>query len=57
MKGKKVPCPVCGTEVFRYESPVPTVDIIIETEAQGKKGIVLIFRKMSRGPGPYPEDS
>ncbi len=45
MQGKKVPCPVCGTEVFKYESPVPTVDIIIETEAQGKKGIVLIFRK------------
>jgi ADP-ribose pyrophosphatase YjhB (NUDIX family) len=46
MKGKKVPCPHCGTEVFRYENPVPTVDIIIELEERGKTaGIVLIERK------------
>ena len=46
MKGKKVLCPRCGSEVFRYENPVPTVDIIIEIEADGrKKGIVLIHRK------------
>ncbi len=43
MKGKKVACPQCGTEVFRYENPVPTVDIIIEIE--GSEGIVLIHRK------------
>jgi ADP-ribose pyrophosphatase YjhB (NUDIX family) len=46
MKGKKILCPQCGSEVFRYENPVPTVDIIIEVEAEGRKrGIVLIHRK------------
>ncbi len=46
MKGKKILCPQCGTEVFRYESPVPTVDIIIEVESEtGDRGIVLIYRK------------
>jgi ADP-ribose pyrophosphatase YjhB (NUDIX family) len=46
MKGKKVLCPQCGNEVFRYENPVPTVDIIIEVESEaGKTGIVLIYRK------------
>ncbi len=46
MKGKKISCPQCGNEVFRYESPVPTVDIIIEVESEvGHKGIVLIYRK------------
>ncbi len=46
MEGKKVPCPNCGAEVFRYENPVPTVDIIIELEQGGKTaGIVLIQRK------------
>lgn len=44
MKGKRVPCPRCGTDVFRYENPVPTVDIIIEVEGR-KGGIVLIHRK------------
>lgn len=29
----------------QYRNPVPTVDIIIETEHEGKKGIVLIKRK------------
>lgn len=29
----------------QYRNPVPTVDIIIETEYGGKKGIVLIKRK------------
>ncbi len=29
----------------QYRNPVPTVDIIIETEDAGKKGIVLIKRK------------
>ncbi len=46
MKGKKVSCPNCGTGVFRYENPVPTVDIIITLEKGGKSaGIVLIERK------------
>jgi len=46
VKGKKVLCPQCGTEVFRYQSPVPTVDVIIEVESDdGEKGIVLIYRK------------
>ena len=46
MKGKKVLCPQCGTEVFRHENPVPTVDIIIEIESDGgEKGLVLIYRK------------
>jgi 8-oxo-dGTP diphosphatase len=46
MKGKIVLCPRCGGEVFRYESPVPTVDIIIEVEREaGGEGIVLIYRK------------
>ena len=44
MKGKKVLCPQCGSEVFRYESPVPTVDIIIEVESE-QRGVVLIYRK------------
>ena len=46
MKGEKVLCPQCGAEVFRYENPVPTVDIIIEVESdEGHTGIVLIYRK------------
>ena len=35
-------CPTCGTEVFEYRNPIPTVDIIIEVDDQG---IVLISRK------------
>jgi len=34
-------CPACGTQVVLFRNPVPTVDIIIETEG----GIVLIERK------------
>jgi ADP-ribose pyrophosphatase YjhB (NUDIX family) len=34
-------CPFCGGEIERYKNPLPTVDIIIETE----NGIVLIKRK------------
>ena len=46
MSGKKVLCPNCGAPVMTYVSPVPTVDIIIETESpSGEKGIILIFRK------------
>lgn len=36
-----IPCPFCGREIERYRNPLPTVDIIIETE----RGIVLIKRK------------
>ena len=32
-------------EEKKYRNPVPTVDIIIETESCGSKGIVLIKRK------------
>lgn len=32
-------------EEKKYRNPVPTVDIIIETESKGKRGIVLIKRK------------
>lgn len=35
------PCPYCGRQIERYRNPVPTVDIIIETDG----GIVLIQRK------------
>jgi ADP-ribose pyrophosphatase YjhB (NUDIX family) len=46
MKGKIVSCPRCGGEVFRYESPVPTIDIIIEVERESEvEGIILIYRK------------
>lgn len=46
MKGIPVFCPRCGTEIARYENPVPTVDIIIEVESEVReKGIVLIERK------------
>ena len=46
MIGKKVYCPKCGTEVIRYVSPVPTVDVVIEVEPEtGGKGIVLIYRR------------
>ena len=34
-------CPKCGENVKSYRNPLPTVDIIIETD----KGIVLIERK------------
>jgi ADP-ribose pyrophosphatase YjhB (NUDIX family) len=36
-----MPCPYCGRQIERYRNPVPTVDIIIETDG----GIVLIQRK------------
>ena len=36
-----ISCPFCGKEIERYKNPLPTVDIIIETE----EGIVLIRRK------------
>lgn len=46
MKGKSILCPKCGTEVLKYINPVPTVDIIIESESEeGGKGIVLIERR------------
>ena len=45
MKGKEVLCPKCGTIVFKYLNPVPTVDIIIEVNMGEDQGVVLIFRK------------
>ncbi len=46
MERKKVLCPQCGAEVYRYMNPFPTVDIIIRVEREdGEKGIVLIYRK------------
>ncbi|MBF0530372.1 MAG: NUDIX hydrolase [Deltaproteobacteria bacterium] len=38
-------CPHCGQIVSLYRNPIPTVDVIIETEADGRRGIVLIERK------------
>jgi ADP-ribose pyrophosphatase YjhB (NUDIX family) len=46
MTEKKILCPHCGAIVKSYRNPIPTVDIIIETESEaGEKGIVLIKRK------------
>jgi len=46
MKGKKVFCPNCGAVVLRHTSPIPTVDVIIQTETEtGERGIVLIYRR------------
>jgi ADP-ribose pyrophosphatase YjhB (NUDIX family) len=46
MSGKEITCSNCGMAVQIYSNPVPTVDIIIEVEIQGKeKGIVLVYRR------------
>jgi ADP-ribose pyrophosphatase YjhB (NUDIX family) len=49
MRGKMrrfIQCPQCGTKIKQYRNPLPTVDIIIEMEAEGgETGIVLIKRK------------
>ena len=46
MEKKKILCPRCGAEIYRYSNPFPTVDVIIEVGREdGEKGIVLIFRK------------
>jgi len=46
MEKKRIICPRCGTEVYLYSNPFPTVDVIIEVKGEdGEKGIVLIFRK------------
>ena len=46
MEKKKVLCPQCGAEIYRFSNPFPTVDVIIELKREdGEKGIVLIFRK------------
>ena len=34
-------CPKCGSLIYRYKNPIPTVDIIIELD---NKGIILIKR-------------
>jgi len=41
MSKKQIKCPKCGASLEIYINPVPTVDIIIETD----QGIVLIERK------------
>lgn len=41
MPSDHLDCPRCGTPVKVFRNPVPTVDIIIETEG----GIILIQRK------------
>lgn len=38
-------CPHCSGIVSPYRNPIPTVDVIIETEADGRRGIVLIERR------------
>jgi len=42
MARRTIQCPNCKTEIETYRNPVPTVDIIIEMEAEG---VVLIKRK------------
>jgi ADP-ribose pyrophosphatase YjhB (NUDIX family) len=42
MAKKTIQCPRCQNEIEVYRNPIPTVDIIIETES---KGIILIKRK------------
>jgi len=42
MKRRTIQCPRCQNEIEIYQSPIPTVDIIIEIES---KGIILIKRK------------
>jgi len=42
MAKRTIFCPRCKNEIEVYQSPLPTVDIIIE---MGTKGIVLIKRK------------
>lgn len=41
MSYSTIDCPACGAHVKQYRNPLPTVDIIIETD----NGIVLIQRK------------
>lgn len=41
MAAHRTPCPHCGKEQESFRNPVPTVDVIIETEG----GIVLIRRR------------
>jgi ADP-ribose pyrophosphatase YjhB (NUDIX family) len=36
-----ISCPKCGSLVYRYKNPIPTVDIIIELQGEG---IILIKR-------------
>jgi ADP-ribose pyrophosphatase YjhB (NUDIX family) len=42
MSNKLIQCPYCEKEIEIYRNPIPTVDIIIETES---KGVILIKRK------------
>jgi len=42
MAKRTIRCPNCLKEIEVYQNPIPTVDIIIETES---KGVILIKRK------------
>lgn len=42
---EKVKCPRCDHVISAYRNPIPTVDIIIETNSGADSGIVLIERK------------
>jgi len=42
MARRIIQCPSCKNEIELFQNPLPTVDIVIETET---KGIVLIKRK------------
>jgi ADP-ribose pyrophosphatase YjhB (NUDIX family) len=45
-QSKTVFCPQCGAPIKEYRSPLPTVDIIIQHNAQrNQEGLVLIMRK------------
>jgi ADP-ribose pyrophosphatase YjhB (NUDIX family) len=41
MMKEGITCPGCGSIVYRYRNPIPTVDIIIEIQG----GVVLIERR------------
>jgi len=44
--GREFVCPKCGTVVYAYRNPIPTVDIIINCPiGQAQRGVVLIKRR------------
>ena len=46
MAGREFVCPKCGTVVYAYRNPVPTVDIIIDCPIdRAQRGVVLIKRR------------
>ncbi|MCX6355021.1 MAG: NUDIX hydrolase [Candidatus Aureabacteria bacterium] len=44
MKGAVV-CPSCGKQFVIHNYPIPTVDILISREKDGKRAVILIRRK------------